>query len=83
MSDSIQFHSRVDDDGMLNVQLNLGPAEAKKEVVVTIQPLFPDNVVQQVQAMDWLEFVDKTYGSCANSGLKRHDQGEFEAREPI
>ena len=39
MSDTIQFYSRVGDDGVLNVQVNLGSAEAKREVVVTIESL--------------------------------------------
>jgi hypothetical protein len=83
MTDTIQFHSRVGDDGMLNVQVNLGRTEAKKEVVVTIAPTPSGDAVQQAAAMAWPEFVERTYGSCAGLGLERHEQGDFESREPI
>jgi hypothetical protein len=81
MSDTIQFHSRVGDDGVLNVQFNLGRAEAKKEVVVTIEALATSTEAQQ--AMAWLDFVEQTYGSCADQGLERPEQGELELREPL
>jgi hypothetical protein len=83
MSDAIQFHSRVGDDGVLNLQVNLGHSEAKKEVVVTIKPLSVGDDLQQTIALPWSQFIDRTYGSCADSGLRRHEQGEFESREPI
>jgi predicted DNA-binding antitoxin AbrB/MazE fold protein len=31
----------------------------------------------------WGEFIEQTYGSCAELGLERHDQGDFELRESI
>jgi hypothetical protein len=83
MNDVIQFHSRVGDDGILNVQINLGHMEAKKDVVVTIEPLSTSDEPQQDAAMAWPDFIKQTYGSCAGLGLKRHEQGDFESREPI
>ncbi|MEX0611484.1 MAG: hypothetical protein WD738_14090 [Pirellulales bacterium] len=83
MNDAIQFHSRVGDDGILNVQVNLGSTEAKKEVVVTIEPLSANDEAQQGAAMPWPDFVERTYGSCAGLGLERHEQRDFEPREPI
>jgi len=83
MSDTIQFHSRVGDDGVLNVQVNLGRAEAKKEVVVTIEAMSTSDEAQQAGAMAWPDFVERTYGSCAGLGLERSDQGAFELPEPI
>jgi hypothetical protein len=82
MSESIQFNSRVGDDGVLNVQLNLGGAVARREVVVTIQPVDPTDT-SEAASLSWPEFIDRTYGSCAGRGLDRHDQGQFEQREPI
>lgn len=79
MSDTIQFQSRVGDDGVLNVQVNLGRAEAKKDVVITIEPVISD--VTHAEALSWPDFVSQTYGSCA--GLERPEQGLFELREPI
>jgi hypothetical protein len=83
MSDAIQFHSRVGADGVLNVQVNLGSAEASKDVVVTVAPLPPQDRIAEPSAQSWSDFVDATYGSCAGQGLERPPQGEFEAREPM
>jgi hypothetical protein len=82
MNNSIHFQSRVGDDGVLNVQLNLGQAEAKKEVKITIEPV-SSSAEQQPEAMSWSEFVERTYGSCDGLGLERPEQGSFELREPI
>jgi hypothetical protein len=81
MNDAIQFHSRVGDDGVLNVRLDLGPEKAQKQVVVTIEPMLTSEPVAPAVAMAWPDFVGRTYGSCAGSGLERHEQGDFESRE--
>ena len=85
MSDTLQFHSRVGDDGVLNLQVNLGQTEAKKEVVVTIAPVAPlaASPNDEAQALDWHEFVERTYGSCAGQGLERPAQFQLEERDPI
>jgi hypothetical protein len=81
MSDAIQFHSRVNEVGVLNVQINLGREEANKEVVVTIEPA---SVSVALEAeLPWSIFVERTYGSCAGQGLERPEQGNLEVREPI
>jgi hypothetical protein len=80
--EAIQFHSRVGDDGVLNFHVNLGPAEAKKEVVVTIEPAEPV-ASDDAASLSWHDFIERTYGSCASQGLERHDQGQFETREPL
>jgi hypothetical protein len=83
MNDAIQFHSRVGDDGILNVQVDLGRAEAQKQVVVTIEPTPAGEPADQAAAMAWPDFVERTYGSCAGLGLERPEQGDFESREPL
>jgi hypothetical protein len=83
MSDAIQFHSRVGSDGVLSVQVNLGSAEASKDVVVTVSPIEGAEKTAGTGALPWQEFVEATYGSCAGMGLERADQGELEVREPI
>jgi hypothetical protein len=83
MSDAIQFHSRVGDDGILNVQINLGRAKAQKQVVVTIEPTSAGDPAEQATAMAWPDFIKSTYGSCAGLGLERREQGAFESREPL
>jgi hypothetical protein len=82
MSDAIQFHSRVGNDGVLNLQVNLGQSEATKEVVVTIAPVAAEPAVDAA-SLSWHEFIERTYGSCAGRGLERHDQGQFEQRESL
>ena len=83
MTDGIQFHSRVGDDGVLDVHVNLGRGEAQKEVIVTIEPVSAGDAPELAAAMSWPEFVQQTYGSCAGLGLERQEQGAFESREPI
>lgn len=83
MSDAIQFHSRVGADGVLNLQLNLGSAEASKDVVVTVAPLPDQGQADDASTKSWTDFVAATYGSCAGNDLERAPQGEFEVREPM
>jgi hypothetical protein len=83
MSDTVQFHSHVGDDGYLNLHINLGETEARKEVVVTVKTLGEQRTIEEYRTMPWHEFVERTYGSCAGLGLERPPQGEFEVREPI
>jgi hypothetical protein len=81
MTQPLQFHSQVGADGMLNLQMSLGPSEANRDVVVTIQPLGQTGSV--AQDLEWHEFLNRAYGSCAGLGLERPEQGEFEKREPV
>jgi hypothetical protein len=78
--ETIQVQSRVGPDGVLKLSLPLGPADANRDVVVTIQSLSaaPAQVV-----MPWDTFLDETYGSCAGLGLERAPQGDYEKREPL
>ena len=80
MTQPIQIHSRVGDDGILNLRVPLGPAEAGSVVVVRIEPVEGDSTQSP---SDWQRFVDETYGSCAGLGLERQDQGTFEVREAL
>jgi hypothetical protein len=79
MSDRIQFHSRVGKDGVLQVRVPFRPADAGKDVLVTITPAEDGSK----DRLDWQQFLDSTYGSCADLGLERPDQGSFEQREAI
>lgn len=81
MSDAFQFQSRVGDDGVLNLHLDLGRREASKEVVVTVQPLDAPKAEIAPTLESGRDFVARTYGSCADTDLERHPQGEYEIRE--
>jgi hypothetical protein len=62
----IQIPSKVGEDGVLDLRVPLGAAEANAEVLVTIEPTGNGNGVSRT---DWHEFVRRTYGSCAGLGL--------------
>jgi hypothetical protein len=79
MSDRIQIHSRIGKDGVLQVRVPFRPADAGKDMLVTITP--GNN--QASNHLDWQQFLDSTYGSCAGLGLERPDQGRFEEREAL
>jgi len=83
MSDDIRFSSRVGDDGVLSVQISLGHSKANKEVLVTIEPTEKQEPNSAQRQLSWPEFLQTTYGSCADLGLERGEQGDFEQREPI
>lgn len=42
-----------------------------------------ETIARQEAAMAWPDFVEQTYGSCAGLDLERHEEGDFELREPI
>lgn len=78
---TIQLHSRVGADGVLKLEVPLGPQDANTDVVITIQPTQKTNAPQTKKA--WDVFLDETFGSCAGLGLERGPQGEYETREAL
>ena len=83
MPDTIEFQSRVGQDGVLDLHVPLGAEEAGAEVVVTIRHIAANAAPPKMDRADWHRFVEETYGSCAGLGLERQPQGEFEKREAI
>lgn len=57
----IQLESEVGPDGMLHLCIPVGVSEARRRVVVRVEPYFGD---EQAAAEDDL------YGSCADLGLE-------------
>jgi hypothetical protein len=84
MPDTVEFKSRVGPDGTLDLHVALGEAEAGADVVVTIRRASPliSTPTKATDPQEWHRFVEQTYGSCADLGLERQPQGEFENREP-
>lgn len=80
--ETIQLHSHIGPDGVLTVHLPVAHTDADKDVLVTIQPL-PSEAGTAKDTTEWHQFVEETYGSCAELGLRRHEQGEFEERETV
>ncbi len=60
---SIQLQTEVGPDGVLNLRIPLGPAEAKTSVVVTIQSLPTSSHQVPLEQIEWHEFIKQTYGS--------------------
>jgi hypothetical protein len=72
-------HSRVGADGILNIVLPIGKADADREVQVTVDPVGPSPMTQE----EWRSFVLSTAGSISDPSFVRHEQGEYEAREEL
>jgi hypothetical protein len=70
--------SRVGADGVLHLALPLGPADANREVQVTVEPVGPPALSQE----EWRRFVMETAGKWQGP-FERPDQGEYERREPL
>ncbi|MBI5765048.1 MAG: hypothetical protein HZA51_16155 [Planctomycetes bacterium] len=65
---TIQVHSRVGDDGVLEVRIPLGAADANTDVVVTVAPV--KSAECQSTKEPWADFISNTYGSCAGLGFE-------------
>ncbi|HET6246925.1 MAG TPA: hypothetical protein VFE47_04435 [Tepidisphaeraceae bacterium] len=83
MPQTIQFQSRVGSDRTLEFHVPLQDMEPGDEVLVTIRRLAPDSPARRIGPAEWHRFVEETYGSCADLGMERLPQGEFEKREAI
>jgi hypothetical protein len=66
---AMQLESQVGDDGVLFLQVPLGPAEAHSRVIVTIAPV-STTTSSTLDESGWHEFIVQTYGSCADLGLE-------------
>lgn len=69
----VQSRSRVGPDGVLHLDVPLGPADAGREVIVTIQPVPPPMTTDE-----WQRFVAETAGSVDDPLFRRHEQGELQ-----
>ena len=74
----IVLHSRVGTDGVLQLTVPIGVAEADREVEVTIEPAAPSTMTQE----EWHKFILETAGAWQGD-LERPAQGEFELRDEL
>ncbi len=49
----------------------------------TVQPEASMGAVEMSRELKWLEFIEETYGSMAESPIERVEQGVYEIREVI
>jgi len=83
MSNTIEFKSRVGADGVLDIHVPLGEANAGTDVVISIRQMPAENSHVAMSEEEWRAALKKAYGSAAGLGLERHPQGEYEIRETI
>lgn len=74
----ITVKSRIGADGVLHVTVPVSPADANREVQVTIEPTSPASKTQQ----EYWDFLDTTAGAWQGD-FERPDQGEYEEREEL
>jgi hypothetical protein len=76
--------SRVGADGVLNVTVPVGPADANREVQVTIEPLAapPMTSGPPMTPDEWRRFVQSLAGAWQGD-FERPPQGQYEQRDPL
>lgn len=79
----IELRSRIGPDGMLSLQIPIGPEDANQEVVVTVRPAEepPASTRPKMSREEWLRFIDETAGHWEGEPLVRPEQGQYEQRE--
>jgi len=71
--------SIVGSDGVLHLDLPIGPTEANVEVQVTVEPV----AKQAMTTEAWRLWVQSMAGSVDDPLFERPAQGEYEIREPL
>lgn len=65
-------HSRIGDDGVLQLAVPVGKEQANRDVEVTIVPVEKPAMTQE----EWRAFILSTAGSINDPEFMRHEQGE-------
>ncbi len=74
----IVFQSRTGPDGMLHLDVPLGPGQAGREVQVVIEP-----VPKRMAQAEWATWVQSMAGSITDPTFERPPQLPLEEREPL
>ena len=74
----ISVKSRVGSDGILQLSLRVGAAEADQEVQITVEPVGP----QPLSPEEWRRRILETAGKWQGE-FERPEQGDYEKREPL
>jgi hypothetical protein len=74
----IVVKSRVGSNGILQLALPVGPAEADREVQITVEPVGPPGLSPD----EWRRGILETAGKWQGE-FERPEQGEYEQREPL
>ncbi len=74
----IVFESRVGSNGILQLNLPAGQADADRDVRITVEPVEP----RPLSADEWRRGILETAGKWQGE-FERPEQGEYERREPL
>jgi hypothetical protein len=74
----IVLSSKVDNDGVLHLDLQVGKSEANKEVRIIVESLPEEAMTQE----EWRARVLSTAGKWQGP-FERPEQGELEERDPL
>lgn len=75
----IVVKSTIGGDGVLHLDLPIGPDEAHAEVQVTVEPVAP----QPMTPNQWRAWVQSMAGSVTDPMFERPPQGSYETRDPL
>ncbi len=74
----VVLRSKVGKDGVLAVTVAMDPADADREVKITVDPIEATPPTEQ----GWKQFIHETAGRWLGD-FERPEQGEFERRDPL
>lgn len=78
----VVIRSKVGADGVLHLDVPVGPTDANQEVQVTIEAV-RTGVPRPMTQEEWKAFILSTAGSITDPTFRRHEQGEYEPREEL
>ena len=70
---SLTLRQRVGEDGILHLDVPVGLNDAELEVTITFKQVTPVTTISE--ELEWKEFIERTYGSCADDPIVIDDKG--------
>jgi len=75
--------SRFGADGVLSLNVPVGPDDANREVIVTVEPANEIGRPPETSLEEWRRFLEETAGAWEGEPFVRPPQGEFEKRREL
>ncbi len=76
MMETFKLHTYIGTDGLLKVELPTEIRNAACDIVIVL-------AVRSEPDSDWVDFVNRTYGSLADDPIERPAPLRLEERDPI
>lgn len=70
---SVTLRHRVGEDGILHLDVPVGLNDAELEVTITFKEVRPVTTISE--ELEWKEFIERTYGSCADDPIVIDGEG--------